>query len=174
MCFLLGIDRAGEENERKRVKWTGVSTERWSESEEDANRDAGVYMSAGKRGNTIHQSTNNFPWSHCAPSFVFSTRCLGQRWSSRWVTGTVLMCGMKGSTEHAGITVFHLIHLWTHVAHWSWWQWIWQIAFCIELMREKQVCAAPKEMFSVQVWSPQLKLICRLLGCPNYPMMSHK
>lgn len=71
MCFLIGIDRAGEENERKRVKWTGVSIERWSESEEDANRDGGVYMSAGKRGNTIHQSTNNFPWSDCAPSFFF-------------------------------------------------------------------------------------------------------
>lgn len=42
-------------------------------------------------------------------------RCLCQRWSSRWATGSVLKSVEAGSRKPSGIWVFHLIHLWTHM-----------------------------------------------------------
>ncbi len=88
-----------------RASYTSRNTDK--EFDKDASR------SEEERKQNPSKQHNSFLWSELRPHLF--PRWLCQRWSSRWASGSVLMSVGAGSRRPAGIWVFHLIHLLTHM-----------------------------------------------------------
>ncbi len=87
---------------------------------------------------------NSVIWSECAPYFsqVFVSEVKQQ--VSDWHFTDV--CAGRVMEACWDLSFPPDPSMDTHVAYWSRWQWSWQIAFCMELMREEQMYAAPLEI----------------------------
>lgn len=107
--------KSWEENERKRARWTSEHLKPL-ETEENL-RETQTWRAVftweqGSKETEFLKAVTAFRGLSAPHLFP---RCLCQRWSSRWATGTVLMSVMVGSTKPNGIWVFRKIHPWAHM-----------------------------------------------------------
>lgn len=148
--------------EKKEVDFYSMSNHqkhKWGELEEEANRDGSIVQQSctALHGQSAH---------HLFPQVFMSE--VKQQVSDRLCTE---VCGGRLKEASRDLSLPPDPSLDTHVAYWSQWQWSWRMAFCMELMREVQMYAAPLEIFCVQVHMPQIQLIlylcniCMLTQC---------